>query len=244
MKRGSSRLEQIRKGQDEAAANRRRLVERWRAKLASSPAAEVNPDEIAKRSFAELDIEQTLAAARRLRLMPLGRAALTRSALNRPSLQLIELFLLTLKTGRSQAVLQWPTGENDLSLVHPLAMLATLGASPPRSDRGYLWCDAVRDFRALYYPWRGGATGAVQSKLLVDRHEVLDRNRYHLTRQSVKQAEISRELGWLHETLAHLNQLRLKTPPSPILRIRRSGRFTHHSPLRAVIWRGLHSPNR
>jgi len=96
-------------------------------------------------------------------------------------------------------------------------MLAMLCAPTPRTARGFSWCEAVRDFRTLYFPWRGGATSAIQGKLLVDRRELLERNRFHLTRRSVNEAEASDTLAGLHETLGHLTRLRVQDERKPHL---------------------------
>ena len=96
-------------------------------------------------------------------------------------------------------------------------MLTILCAPAVHTARGLSWCDALPDFRTLYFPWRGGATGAVQRNLLVDRHELLRRNNYHLTRRSANEPEASDSLGRLHETLGHLNRLRLQDGRKPHL---------------------------
>jgi hypothetical protein len=52
---------------------------------------------------------------------------------------------------------------------------------------------------------------------LVDRTEVTRRNQLHLTRALVNQPESSRELGYLHLTIGHLNQLKLRDATKPHL---------------------------
>src|SRR3546814_15528408 len=81
-------------------------------------------------------------------------------ALNRPTLSLLKHFLDGLVGGSSAAVLQWPAGQRDVSTLHPLAMLAMIGSSPAHQVGKLRSCDAVPDFRTLYFPWRGGGTGA------------------------------------------------------------------------------------
>ena len=148
-----------------------------------------------------------MVAAGRLDFMLLDDNVGERCSLNRPTLNLLGQFLGILITGQSCIVLQWPSGQRDVSLIHPLAMLAILCAPAARTARGMSWCDAVPDFRTLYFPWRGGATGAVQRNLLLDRHELLRRNQYHLTRRAVNEPEASDALGRLHETFGHLTLL-------------------------------------
>ena len=96
--------------------------------------------------------------------------------LNRPTLAMLELFLKVLRERTSVATLQWPRGSRDMSILHPLAMLAMIGSSSERASGGYKWCPAVADFRTLYYPWRGCGTGTTQRRILVDRNEITKRN--------------------------------------------------------------------
>jgi hypothetical protein len=138
-------------------------------------------------------------------------------SLNRPTLVLLELVLKMLQDRTSTAVLQWPHGLRDVSILHPLAMLATLGSSPERASGGYSWCPPVPDFRTLYYPWRGSGTGTVQRRVLVDRQEITKRNQLHLTRALMKETELSTELGYLHLTLGHLNRLKQRDAIKPHL---------------------------
>ena len=211
MRWGNNRLDEIRAGQNRAAAERKRLIERLKARVGRSliakPTEAISPCAPEPRRFANLNIDGAMAAARRLHFMSLDSNVGQRCSLNRPTLLLLEQFLRTLQSGQSGIVLQWPGGQRDVSLIHPLAMLATLCAPASRVAGGLSWCDAVPDFRTLYFPWRGGATGAVQRNLLVDRNELLIRNKYHLTRRYVNEPEASDTLGRLHETLGHLNQL-------------------------------------
>jgi hypothetical protein len=208
-------LDQIRRGQAEALAHRKQLIERLKSRSLEAPTQ--SPDNPDTGPFSNLDVNEAMAAARRLRLMPLELKLAESSSLNRPTLELLELFLETLKSGQGRAVIQWPGGQREVAILHPLAMLAMLCAPQSRNDRGFIWCTAVKDFRTLYFPWRGGGTGAVQQKLLVDRHWLVDRNRYHLARQYVNEPEASVALGRLHETLAHLNMLRRQDRRKPHL---------------------------
>ena len=221
MRWGNNRLDQIRDGQARAAANRKRLIERLKAQAARVPV--VKPQETSlpsgpvDRRFENLNIDNAMAAAGRLRLKFLDTKVGQWRSLNRPTLYLLEQFLHTLQGRHSAIVLQWPVGQRDVSLIHPLAMLATLCAPSPRVARGICWCDAVPDFRTLYFPWSGGATGAVQRNLLVDRDELLGRNKHHLTRRHVNEPEASDTLGRLHETLGHLHRLSKQEAHKPHL---------------------------
>ena len=111
--------------------------------------------------------------------------------LNRPTLALLELFLKVLRDRTSVAILQWPRGSRDMSILHPLAMLAILGSSPERTSAmrssGVPSCP---DFRTLYYPWRGCGTGTTQRRVLVDRNEITKHNGLHLTRGQVGEPEL------------------------------------------------------
>lgn len=138
-------------------------------------------------------------------------------ALNRPTVELVEAFIRAVVTGESATILQWPSGQRDVLLLHPVAMLALICAAPDRTQGGHIWCDAIPDFRTLYYPWRGGATGAAQRSLLVDRAEVLKRNGRHLTRRLLQEPEASEPLAKLHETLGHLSNLSLRDATQPHL---------------------------
>ena len=221
MSRRPQGINEVREAREKADAERKRLLERYRDHhLAAQREQQVLAAalEAKQKRFVGLSISDALAAARRLAFIDLeaergGEAA----PLNRPSLVLLEMFLKVLQDRHSVAVLQWPRGVRDVSILHPLAMLATLGSSSERASGGYSWCPAVPDFRTLYYPWRGSGTGVLQRRILVDRHEVTRRNQLHLTRSLVSQPELSPELGYLHLTVGHLNQLKLRDASKPHL---------------------------
>jgi hypothetical protein len=128
----------------------------------------------------------------------------------------VERFLRVLRSGESDTVLQWPSGQRSAALIHPLAMLAMLCAPPPRTGNLIVWCAPVKDFRTLYFPWRS-SIAAVESKILVDRNELVKRNSYHLTRRAVNEPEASEEMCRLHETLGHLQNLRDRDERKPHL---------------------------
>lgn len=214
-------IKEIREAREQADAERRRLLERHKEHhlaVQREQQARAALLEAKRNRFAGLSITDALAAARRLTFIDLeadqkGNA----EPLNRPSLALLELFLKALQDRGSVAVLQWPRGLRDISILHPLAMLATLGSSPERTGGSYNWCPAVPDFRTLYYPWRGSGTGTTQRRILVNRHEITKRNQLHLTRSLVNEREFSPELSHLHVTLGHLNQLKLRDAAKPHL---------------------------
>lgn len=221
MSRRPQGIKAIREAREMADAQRKRMLERYkdhhlaaeRERQARAAALEV------KRSrFAYLSVDDALAAARRLTFFDLEAEQMGGAApLNRPTLALLEQYLKALQNRGSVAVLQWPRGLRDVSILHPLAMLATLDSSPERASGGYRWCRAVPDFRTLYYPWRGSGTGITQRRILVDRNEITRRNQLHLTRSLVNESEVSPELGNLHITLGHLNQLKLRDATKPHL---------------------------
>jgi hypothetical protein len=214
-------IKEIQESRDQADAQRRRLLEQYRdhhltvqrEQQARSAALE------AKRNrFAGLSVGDALAAAQRLAFIDLEAAGGRHGvALNRPSIRLLEQLLDALRNRGSVVTLQWPRGLRDISILHPLAMLAVLNSSAERVSRGFSWCPAVPDFRTLYYPWRGSGTGVAQRRILVDRNEVTKRNQLHLTRSQVNECELSPELGFLHVTLGHLNQLKLRDTTKPHL---------------------------
>src|SRR6266571_571306 len=149
-------IKEIREAREKADAERKRMLERYKDHhLAAERERHARAAALdAKRNrFAGLSVNDALAAARRLTFIDLEAEGKGEAApLNRPSLALLELFLKVLQDRGSVAVLQWPRGVRDISILHPLAMLATLGSSPDRASGGYSWCPAVPDFRTLYYP--------------------------------------------------------------------------------------------
>lgn len=214
-------IKELHEAREKAEAVRRQTLERFK-ELQSAVDRERHTREAAlavKRArFASLNVAEALAAARRLTFVDL-EAEDARSAvpLNRPTLTMLELFLNVLRERISVATLQWPRGSRDVSILHPLAMLAMIGSSPERVRGAYKWCPAVADFRTLYYPWRGSGTGTTQRRVLVDRHEITKRNSLHLTRGQIGEPEVSAELGMLHVTIGHLHHLKLRDSSKPHL---------------------------
>ena len=225
MKWGSGRLDRFKEDRDRAIAERRRLAERLKARVKPSPAPIPAAPELATpepRRMHALDVDTALAAARRLKFMPLDPSldihVGAAESLNRPTLALLSAFLMSLQTGSSRGVLQWPFGQRDASVLHPLAMLAMLCAPEPRIRDGNSWCASVIDFRTLSFPWRGGATGAVRrfnSRQI--RAELIKRNGRHLIRRQIGEPDVSDEMRMLHETLGHLSRLSLRDTSKPHL---------------------------
>jgi len=213
-------LDSIRDGQQRVEAQRRRLLEQIQITRAASVQAKSEEEARAaeKRArFEPIDVPAALAWCRKFYFLELNRAAPQPARLNRPTLELIELFLATLRDRTSRAVLQWPLGQGDVSSLHPLGMLALICATKEQTSNGFTWCPALLDFRTLYYPWRGTGTGADQRSLLIERREFLKRNQLHVTRQLAGQPDVSLELKMFHETLAHLQNLKTQDERKPHL---------------------------
>ena len=147
-------IKEIREAREKADAERKRLLERYKDHQLTVQREQQARTAVlgAKRSrFASLSVGEALAAARRLSFIDLeGEQQGNSAPLNRPTLALLELFLKMLQDRGSVSILQWPRGLRDISILHPLAMLATLGSSPGQASGGYTWCPAVPDFRTLY----------------------------------------------------------------------------------------------
>jgi len=219
--RRSKGFEAVREAREKADTERRRMLERYKDHHASVERERDAREAVlnAKRCrFNALNVGEAISAARRLMFIDLEDEA-NRSAklLNRPALAMLELFLKALRERVSVAVLQWPRGSRDISILHPLAMLSMIGSSAEKATRGFKWSPAVADCRTLYYPWRGSGTGTIQRRILVDRNEITKRNALHLTRGQVGEPELSPELQKLHVTLGHLNHLKLRDVSKPHL---------------------------
>jgi hypothetical protein len=214
-------VSEVNEAREKAEAERRRTFDRFKQHHAVVDRERHAREAVlaAKRDrFNTLNIADALAAAGRLKFVDLeadgpGPAG----PLNRPTLAMLELFLKALRERTSVATLQWPRGSRDMSILHPLAMLAILGSSVERAGSAFKWSSAVADFRTLYYPWRGCGTGTTQRRVLVERHEITKHNSLHLTRQQIGEPELSPELGKLHITLGHLNRLKVRDTTKPHL---------------------------
>lgn len=221
MKSGRDRIGEIRDGQQRAADERRRLLEKMKDKAAAQlqeREAAAQAEKAKGEKFKFVDIPKVLHAAADLRLWDL-EPSLTAEGhlLNRPTLELLRLFLAALRRDHSASVLQWPFAQRDLTLLHPIAMLAMLATSPRTRTGNYTWCESVRDFRTLYYPWRGAATGSNIRDILIDRQNIIEFNKYHLTRSITGQSEASSELESLHKTFGNLTTLKERDGTRPHL---------------------------
>ena len=217
MKRQTNPLDTIRKAQAEAAERRRMLVEKMstRHKPKQSDSAEdAHSDKI---RFPPFDIDRAIAAAGRLHLVPIELDVGTAQTLNRPTIAVLKEFLYSIAKRDSAVILQWPTGERDISLLHPLAMLALLGEPKKYRTNSAEWCDPSQGCRTLYFPWRSGATAARQKSLLARRCDILDWNKYHLMRQHMHGESTTTVMDKLHLTLGHLNQLSKRDQSKPHL---------------------------
>lgn len=219
--REAQKFNRMREDKEKAAAEKRRLLERMKETQAAAEEQRQAHEEVRnvhRNRFASVNVADAIAASKRLRFIDLeAGTGLAPVALNRPTLELLEIFLKVLVERTSVAVLQWPRGVRDVSVLHPLAELAALNSATSRVTDGYSWCEPVPDFRTLYFPWRGSGTGTTQRRILVDRIELLKRNQLHLTRKHVGQKELSGQLDKLHVTIAHLCNLKQRDTTKPHL---------------------------
>lgn len=221
MKSGRDRIDKIREGQQRAFEERRKLLERMKGKQAAAQAERDGAARALKaraERFKFVDVSKTLQAAGQLRFWDLERRlAGSGYQLNRPTLELVGHFLRVLRQDLSASVLQWPFGQRDISLLHPISMLSVMASSPEVVSGGYNWCPAVPDFRTLYFPWRGTATGSNIRDLVVNRNELVERNKFHLTRPMVGVDEASQQMASLHKTVGNLNTLKQRDLTKPHL---------------------------
>ena len=199
-----------------AASKRQLLVERMRRSAA------IKLEVVAPSKFASLNRTDVESAGDRLRFRALNDDERTARigpavSLNQPTRTLTSAFFDALIERKSTAIMQWPAGQRDVLLLHPLAMLMLLGSSPDQIEGRQTWCAPVPSFRTLYYPWRGGSTGSMQRSLLIDRQEVQRRNARHLTRRVLGQPEESEVMSKLHETIGHLQNLSRRDQSQPHL---------------------------
>jgi hypothetical protein len=209
-------LQEMQESRAQAAADRQKLLERMR-KQKAAPRPEDQAAIAVASTFTNLDIDLHLRAAGALRFMPLDSNLSGASSLNRPTLDLLSAFFNVLRSRKSCCILQWPAGQRDVSILHPLAMLSGLNAAAAtvKTTDKLNWCEPASPFRTLYFPWRGGATSATQS-LLVRRDEILACNKFHLTRHRVVSAKET-PLDLFHLTIGHLGRLRQRETTKPHL---------------------------
>lgn len=216
MRWGHDSFAKMQAAQAKKAARRSALTVEMRERNAAAIAAAKAEAEKPGR-FDSLDAAAARRFAEELRFRRYDLELGPSTALNRPTLELLDHFLATLICGESESVLQWPAGQRDVSILHPLAVLAILGSASPQVEAGHRFCAAVPDFRTLYFPWRGGGTGADQRRWLVDRATIVRANALHLTRQTLEKPELSEVLHDLHEILGHLSQLSRREKSFPHL---------------------------
>lgn len=212
---GADSFDKLQEARAGSGAKRLRLVEQIKARnqRAADVAAEADAHH---RRFDAIDIPRALSFAAGFRLQRFDLVLGEKGVPNRPMLTLVETFLQGLVGKQSSIVLQWPAGQRDMAILHPLAMLAALGSASPQVQGRHRWSPAIPDFRTLFFPWRGGA-GRDQRGWLVDRACILGPNAPHLTRRLVQEPEHSQALGYLHETFGHLSRLSLRDGTYPHL---------------------------
>lgn len=219
VKKRENPLEALQKARAEADARRKQLLERLKSKQAkpkSVPETKSQSQARSKEKTPALDISAVVAAARLIHLIPFEAGLGEPAALNRPTLALLERFFEVLSSGVSASVLQWPSGPRDVSLLHPLAMVALLNTPEKRVTEDFVWCEPALNCRTLYFPWRGGAFYAGQ-RYLMRRADLTDWNKFHLTRPSVQPDTEPALEDKLHETIGHLNRLRFRETTKPHL---------------------------
>jgi hypothetical protein len=211
-------LEKMREHQAQVAAQRRALLESLKSQQAKLKLPETNkvPPGENKQNTPALDVNTAMTAARLIHLMPFELGLGSPSTLNRPTLALLNSFFEAISSGISASVLQWPSGPRDVSLLHPLGMVALLRAPEKRYTGGYVWCEPALGCRSLYFPWRGGAFYADQ-RYLLRRADLTEWNNFHLTRRQTQPGRASTLADKLHETIGHLNNLRVRDTTKPHL---------------------------
>src|ERR1051326_6145713 len=136
MSRGPRNFKERVDPREKAETERRRTLERFRQHQAAIDHERTAHETAlaAKRDrFSTLNIGEALAAARRLTFVDLdAEGARPAAPLNRPTVAMLEFFLRALRERNSVVTLQWPRGSRDMSILHPLAMLALIGSSPER----------------------------------------------------------------------------------------------------------------
>jgi hypothetical protein len=211
-------LEKMREHQAQVAAQRRALLERLKSQQAKPKVPETNqvPSGDNRLNTTTLDVSTVMTAAQVIHLMPFEVGLGDPSVLNRPTLALLHSFFEAVSSGISASVLQWPSGPRDVSLLHPLVMVALLRAPEKRHTGGYVWCEPALSCRTLYFPWRGGAFYAGQ-RYLLRRADLTEWNNFHLTRRQTQPSRDFTLADKLHETVGHLNNLRVRDRAKPHL---------------------------
>ena len=219
VKKRDRSLERLQKARARSDEHRKKLLKRLKSRLADpKPVFEENvPSQYrSNEGNRTLNVGAAVAAARLIHLMPFEDGIGDPVTLNRPTLALLERFLETLSSGVSASILQWPSGPRDVSLLHPLVMVALLNTPAKRTTGDFVWCERALSCRTLYFPWRGGAFYAGQ-RYLLRRTDLTDWNSFHLTRHSVQPGTDRALEDKLHETIGHLNRLRIRETTKPHL---------------------------
>ena len=219
MKKHENPYKALQKARAESDKRRKELLERLKSRQAKrKPVLEkkAQSQDRSDEKTRALDVSAVVAAARLIHLMPFEAGLGEPATLNRPTLALLERFFEALSSGVSASVLQWPSGPRDVTLLHPLAMVALLNTPEKRKTGNFVWCEPALNCRTLYFPWRGGAFYAGQRYLLW-RADLTDWNNFHLTRHSVQPTADRALEDKLHETIGHLNRLRFRETTKPHL---------------------------
>jgi hypothetical protein len=210
-------LEKMREHRAQTDAQRRQLFERLKTQAKPRPPETKDAASSGKeQSAASLDLDAVMTAAGLIHLMPFEVGVGEPAGVNEPTLALLHRFFETLSSGASSSVLQWPSGPRDVSMLHPLAMAALLRAPERLTTESYIWCESALSCRTLYFPWRGGGFYAGQ-RYLLRRTDLTEWNKLHLTRPRLQAGASSTIADKLHETLGHLNRLRIRETTKPHL---------------------------
>ena len=215
MKRREDPFEKMQESRALAAERRRRLVEQIKARQAEAKAKEEAKKSSGLGAKPKPDINAVMAAAQGIHVLPFEITLGQPATLNRPTLDLLRRYFEALSSGVSVCVLEWPNGSRDISFLHPLAMVTLLRVPQPHDNGKYRWCDPALSCRTLYFPWRGGSSYASQ-RYLLRCSDLTDWNNYHLTRRLAQPGDDS-IADRLHETLGHLNRLRVRETTKPHL---------------------------
>ena len=222
MKRRQDLLEKLQKSQEESRTRHKQLLEEFRTKRSNREVSRssIETERTCRQgnsNTVNFEVEKAISSAKSLHLMAIDESLGLATPLNWPTVELLREFLQTLATGESTIVLQWPLGQEDMSLLHPLAMLTLICTPDVKKAQELVWCDEPTTFRTLYFPWCGGTTTARQARLLVRRDEVLSWNRFHLARSLVNKHSSDDILDSLHLTIGNLRALEKRERSKPHL---------------------------